>query len=104
VAELGPYRLQYLYHGLDTPVSFKPADRSKAAGDYSHSQLERLLAALEARLEGREYLLGNFSLADIAAASWLAFGTAFGVKLEGFPRVAGWLKRCMDRPAFKRAR
>jgi glutathione S-transferase len=103
-AELGPYMMQYLYHGLDTPVSFKPADRSKAAADYSKSQFDRLLGALETRLEGREHLLGAFSLVDVAAASWLGFGTAFGVKLEGYPRVAGWLKRCMERPAFKRAR
>ena len=104
MAEFGPYLLQYLYHGLDTPVSFKPADRSKAAADYSRSQLDRLLAALDARLEGREYVLGAFSLADVAAASWLAFGTAFGVSLEHYPRVAAWLKRCIERPAFKRAR
>jgi GST-like protein len=104
MAELGPYMMQYLYHGLDTPVSFKPADRSKAAADYSHSQLDRLLAALEARLEAREYLLGAFSLADVAAASWLALGTMFGLTLDHSPRVAGWCKRCMERPAFKRAR
>lgn len=104
MTELGPYTLQYLYHGLDTPISFKPADRSKAAAEYSHSQLDRLLAALEARLDGREYVLGGFSLADVAAASWLALGTAFGVSLERYPRVAAWLKRCLDRPAFKRAR
>ena len=104
MTELGPYMLQYLYHGLDTPISFKPADRSKAAAEYSHSQLDRLLAALEARLDGREYVVGGFSLADVAAASWLALGTAFGVSLERYPRVAAWLKRCLDRPAFKRAR
>lgn len=104
MTELGPYMMQYLYHGLDTPVSFKPADRSKAAADYSRSQLERLLAALEARLEGRDWLLGGFSLADVAAASWLAFGAALGVSLERYPRVAAWCKRCTERPAYKRAR
>jgi GST-like protein len=104
MTELGAYMMQYLYHGLDTPVSFKPADRSKAAADYSHSQFERLLAALEARLEGRDYLLGAFSLVDVAAASWLALGTAFGVNLERYARVAAWCKRCVERPAFKRAR
>jgi glutathione S-transferase len=104
MTELGPYMMQYLYHGLDTPVSFKPADRSKAAADYSRSQLDRILAALEARLEGREYVLGGFSLADVAAASWLAFGTAFGIDLAPYPRVVAWLKRCLERPAFKRAR
>jgi glutathione S-transferase len=104
MAELGPYMMQYLYHGLDTPVSYKPADRSKAAAEYNHAQLDRLLAALEARLEGRDYLLGGFSLVDVAAVSWLALGTMFGLGLERYPRVAAWCKRCQERPAFKRAR
>jgi glutathione S-transferase len=104
MTELGPYMMQYLYHGLDTPVSYKPEDRSKASADYNRSQLNRILDALEARLEGREYLLGGFSLADVAAASWLVMGTRFGLKLDRHPRVAAWCKRCGERPAFKRAR
>ena len=104
MTELGPYELQYLYHGLDTPVSFEPADRSKAAADYSLSQLDRCLAALDARLENREYLLGDFTLADIACASWLLFGTAFGVKLDAYPRAGAWFARCKSRPALRRAR
>ncbi|HEY6240097.1 MAG TPA: glutathione S-transferase family protein [Burkholderiales bacterium] len=104
MTELGPYLMQYLYHGLDTPVSYKPEDRSKASADYNCSQLNRILDALEGRLEGREYLLGGFSLVDVAASSWLALGTMFGIKLERHPRVAAWCKRCVERPAFKRAR
>ncbi len=104
MTELGPYMMQHLYHGLDTPVSYKPEDRSKAAAEYNLSQLNRCLDAIEARLGDREYLLGAFSLVDVAAASWLGFGTMLGVKLDRHPRVAGWRKRCTERPAFKRAR
>ena len=104
MTELGPSLLQWMYHGLDTPVSFKPADRSKAAAEYSHSQFVRCVGALEARLDGREHLLGNFSLADVASASWLQFGTMLGVALDGHPRVAAWLARCSERPALARAR
>jgi glutathione S-transferase len=103
VAELGPYMMQYLYHGLDTPVSYKSEDRSKAAGEYNLLQFNRQLDVLEARLGSREYLLGAFSLVDVAAASWLALGTMFGLKLDRHPRVAGWCKRCAERPAIKRA-
>jgi glutathione S-transferase len=102
--ELGPYMMQYLYHGLDTPVSYKPADRSKAAGAYSLSQFNRQLDALEARLGGRDFLMGEFSIVDVATASWLALGLMLGLKLEGHPRVAAWCGRCIERPAFKRAR
>jgi glutathione S-transferase len=104
MTELGPYMMQYLYHGMDTPVSYKPEDRSKATAAYNKAQLDRILDALETRLGGGEYLLGTFSLADVAAASWLLIGTMFGLPLERHPRTAAWCKRCAERPAFKRAR
>lgn len=103
MTEIGTYMMQYLYHGLDSPVSYKPEDRSKAAAAYNRTQLDRLLDTLEARLEGRDYLMGRFSLVDVAAASWLLLGTQLGLPLER-PRVAAWCKRCAERPAFKRAR
>jgi glutathione S-transferase len=104
MTELGPYLLQYMYHGLDTPVSFKPEDRSKAAAEYSRSQFVRCLTALDARLDGREHLIGDFSIVDVACASWLQLGTAFGVPLEGCARVSAWHDRCSQRPALARAR
>jgi len=104
MTELGNYMMQYLYHGLDTPFSYKPEDRSKACAEYNRSQFIRGLDALQARLQNREYLLDAFSLVDIPAASWLMLGTKFGIKLDSHPRVADWLKRCGERPACRRAR
>jgi len=102
--ELLAYMMQYLYHGMDTPVSYRPQDRSKAAAEYCQSQLGRQLRALEAQLQGRDYLFGGFSLADVAAGSVLAFGASLGLGLEQYPRAAGWCRRCAERPAFKRSR
>jgi glutathione S-transferase len=104
VTELGAYTMQYLYHGLDTPVSYRPEDRSRAAAEYNRSQLDRNLAALEARLRDGDYLLGAFSLVDVAAASVLALGTPLGLALEHHPRTAAWCNRCKERPSFMRAR
>jgi glutathione S-transferase len=97
--------MQYLYHGMDTPVSYKPEDRSAACAAYNKSQLDRCLAALEQRLDGRAHLLGSdFSLADLANASALGFGLMCGLQLDTYPRTAAWCKRCIDRPARQRAR
>jgi glutathione S-transferase len=104
VVELGPNMMQYLYHGLDSPVSFGPEDRSAAAAQYSLSLFNRNLDALESRLNGRDYILGGFTLTDVSAAGWLVFGTSLGLKLDGRPRVSRWCSRCRERAAFKRAR
>jgi len=104
MTELGTYMMPYLYHGLDTPFSYKPEDRSKACADYNRSQFVRGLDALQARLQSREYMLDAFSLADIPAASWLFLGTMLGIEIDSHPRVAEWLTRCGERPACRRAR
>lgn len=104
ICELNGYMMQYLYHGRDTPVSFRRQDRSKVAADYSLSQLTRQLQTLEAQLHGRDCLFGAFSLADVSVGSVLVQGVSLGLGLEQYPRTADWCGRCTERPAFKRAR
>jgi glutathione S-transferase len=102
--EIFGHMMQFLYHGLDTPASYDAKDRSQAAADYSLSQLNRCLAALETRLDKREHMLGNFTLVDIACASGLLFGTRMGLSLGDYPHVTAWTNRCAARPALQRAR
>jgi len=104
MADFGNYMMQYAYHGLDSPVSYKPEDRSRACAEYNRSQFVRGLDSLQARLQEREYLLGAFSLVDIPAASWLQLGGMFGIEIDSHPRVADWLKRSGERAACRRAR
>jgi glutathione S-transferase len=103
MTEVHPYMMQFLYHGMDTPVSYQPDQRSAATAAYNHSQLLRLLDALNERLATRDYILGEFSLADIPAASVLLFGAGFGLGVEGRANVERWLDRCRARPALARA-
>jgi glutathione S-transferase len=105
MAELGNYLMQYLYHGLDTPMSYKPEDRSRATADYNRGQLERSLDAVETRLEGRGHLMGEaFTLVDVACASWLLLGTGLGASIGERARLSAWLEGCGARPAYARAR
>jgi glutathione S-transferase len=102
VGDLSAHMMQFAYHGLDSPVSYAPEQRSKAAAEYHRAQFEVCLDALERQLADHEFLLGTFSLADVASASVLGFGKMLGVPLEGRKAVAGWLDRCSSRPARAR--
>jgi glutathione S-transferase len=102
--ELYAFMMQYAYHGLDTPVSYRPEDRSQACADYNRVNFEHHLAMLEGRLDGRAFIMGDFSLVDIPCASALRFGSRIGISLEGKANVAAWLERCKQRPAWGRAR
>ena len=61
-----------------------------------------LYAVLEQRLEGREYLAGEFSIADIA--NWTYVGTSewVGIGLGPFPRLRRWLASMARRPGCRR--
>jgi len=60
------------------------------------------LGALSARLDGRDYLLGRFTAADVLMASVLRFLRHTDL-VAGFPLVDAYLKRCEARPAFRKA-
>ena len=100
--EFMPFVLQYIYHGLDAPMSFDPADRSKAAAEYSLANSMQHLDMLENRLRDREFVMGGFSLVDIPVAAWLGFAAALGFPLGQRPAVRAWLDRCSGRPARAR--
>lgn len=70
------------------------------------NEAKRLLGVLEVELTDKEYLVGEYTIADIATFPWVnALGTAYGagevLPLEPFPHVKAWLERCTSRPAFQ---
>lgn len=97
--ELNTFVMRYIYHGLDTPISFKREDRSKAEADWAFATLARHLDMLERRLTTREHVCGAFSLVDVSHATSLRFARAQGVQLDKHPAITAWLGRCSNRPA-----
>jgi GST-like protein len=53
-------------------------------------------------LADREYLAGEYSIADIACFGWANRWEWQGQKIEDFPNVKNWLDRVGARPAVKR--
>ena len=59
----------------------------------------RALTAMERRLEGRQFLVGErFTLADIALYAYTHVAHEGGFDLEPYPSVQGWLDRVAAEP------
>jgi glutathione S-transferase len=83
--------------------AFWQAKVDDAAVARGRTELARWLPVLEGALAGREWLEGDFSLADVAHAPhlWLIAGSGFD--LSPWPAVRDWLARLLARPAWKQA-
>ena len=64
------------------------------------SEIANHLGFVDGALEGRDYLLGAFSLADIQMSFVGEAGGMLG-RLAGHERLAAWVRRCQDRPAYR---
>lgn len=77
-----------------------PPDKQGMFGFGNHAST---FAALTTMLQGRDYVTGTFSAADIYVASELNFMMTFGL-LEKVEPFASYVARCTDREAYRRAR
>ena len=78
----------------------RPLERYRA-------ETERLLKVLDGQLEGREWIVGEYSVADIATAPWINSLVGFYdagamVGWDSLKNVPGWLERFLARPAVQR--
>ncbi|TPX31779.1 hypothetical protein SmJEL517_g04955 [Synchytrium microbalum] len=68
-----------------------------------HDETRRLYTVLERGLVGKPWLAGDdFTVADIANASWVLFHTFAGVSVDGLPNLQRWMAEVKERPSFKR--
>jgi GST-like protein len=63
----------------------------------------RLYGVLDRQLVGREYVAGDYSIADMAIYPWAKLWQGQQQKLKDFPQMARWLERMAARPAVRRA-
>jgi GST-like protein len=67
------------------------------------NETRRLLQVMEERLDGRDHLCGDYSIADMACFPWIRIHKYTGVALDEFPRVQAWYGSVRARPAVGRA-
>jgi GST-like protein len=65
-------------------------------------ETRRLYGVLDRRLGEKEYLAGEYSIADIATFPWVARHEWHKVDLDEFPKVARWFAAIAARPAVAR--
>jgi glutathione S-transferase/GST-like protein len=70
--------------------------------DRYRRESRRLLEVLDDRLAGREWLAGDYSIADIANWSWAHTHEWPGVSVEGLDHLQRWMAAIGDRPAVRK--
>ncbi len=68
---------------------------------YQH-ETRRLYEVLDKQLLNNEWLAGDYSIADIANACWVAIHDWSGVSIEGLDNIQRWLAAFTARPAVMR--
>lgn len=66
-------------------------------------ETSRLYRVLNERLAGREYIAGDYSIADMACYPWIQRHERQKIKLDDFPNVKRWYDQISERPATIRA-
>src|SRR5690242_8632025 len=105
---------QWLFFGMTTleaPVALHarhttglpPDERVAQVAEAAKAEVERALAAPEAVLENRDYLLGRFSAADVIVGGTLMWAAAQKLVARR-PALEAYVARLKERAAFLRAR
>ena len=83
-------------------VSIMLEEKVPYAIERYHKESLRLNGVLDKELAQREYLAGEYSIADIATYTWVWRHEMHQVKLEDFPNVKRWFDVISQRPAVQR--
>jgi glutathione S-transferase len=67
-----------------------------------NNEVNRLIGVMERRLDGRDYLSDEYSIADMATYPWVKIAAVFSQDMSAFPRVQAWIDRVAARPAVQK--
>ncbi len=97
---LGQMGFFFKFAGKDIPDE-RPRDRYR-------DEAIRLLAVLEKELEGKDWIAGDYSIADMAIAPWVNalefYGTKDVVGYHDLKNVPAYVERFYQRPAVEKAK
>jgi GST-like protein len=93
---IGPF-LGQAHHFL----KFNPGKAPYAEERYA-KEAQRLYKVLNDRLEGRDFLAGDYSIADIATWPWIARFEWQRIDLNEYPNAKRWYLEIANRPAVQK--
>ena len=78
--------------------------RNQVNIDRAMKLLNRMLVAVDAHMEGRDYLAGEFSAADIMTGHACSVSRRLGADVSELPNLSAYIDRIESRPALIAAR
>ncbi|MBK0399321.1 glutathione S-transferase N-terminal domain-containing protein [Limibaculum sp. M0105] len=81
-------------------LNYAPVDIPYAKERYSN-EVNRLYGVLDKRLADRDFVAGDYSIADMAIWPWAQGWSRQNQDIADFPHMQAWLERMWDRPAVK---
>ena len=97
MAGLGPMAGQNHHFGHYAP------EKIPYAIDRYVKETNRLYGVLNKRLKDRDYIAGDYSIADMACYPWIVPWQRQQQNLDEFPHLKRWYERIQARPAVERA-
>ncbi|WP_419914064.1 glutathione S-transferase N-terminal domain-containing protein [Hoeflea sp.] len=82
-------------------VHFNPGKSDYAEERFS-TEANRLYGVLDRRLEGRDYIADEYSIADMACWPWVSRYERQRIDLTQYPNVRAWYQRIAARDAVQR--
>ncbi len=93
------------HHFRNYASAMTPDQRALAYGVARYTnEAHRLYGVLDRRLADRDYVAGDYSIADMAIWPWAVPHRIQGVDLAEFPNVKAWFDRLAERPAVQAGR
>ncbi|MEM8871119.1 MAG: glutathione S-transferase N-terminal domain-containing protein [Pseudomonadota bacterium] len=100
---LGPMAGQ-AHHFLKYAPSMDPPNDLPYAKDRYRNETGRLYGVLDRRLADRDFVAGDYSIADMAIWGWAQGWEGQQQDIKEFPNMETWLARMWERPAVQTGR
>jgi GST-like protein len=88
--------------GVHWQVRCRDAGKEHAHLDVWQTENNRVYGVLDRGLAGRDYLAGEYSIADVSAYPWIYRWRFQEIDIDRYANVRDWLARVGDRPAVQR--